>query len=76
MMLVAGLIEHGVRAAIAKSRIGMSVTDVLMDALATKADRLGDAWVINNCMRKRADCFRRLGVAMEAKPERAAWLAT
>ncbi len=30
----------------------MSVTDVLMDAHTTKADRLGDAWVVNNCPKK------------------------
>ncbi len=70
-MLVSGLIECEVRAAIARSGLGMSVTDVLMDARAAKADRLGDAWVINNCLKKRANCFRRLGVAMEAKPRRA-----
>ena len=71
VMLVSGLIECEVGAAIARSGLGMSVTDVLMDARAAKADRLGDAWVINNCLKKRANCFRRLGVAMEAKPRRA-----
>jgi hypothetical protein len=69
-MLVSGLIECEVRAAISKAGLGMSVTDVLMDARAAKADRLGDAWVVNNCLKKRADRFRRLGVAMEAKPDR------
>lgn len=49
----------------------MSVTDVLMDARIAKADRLGGAWVINNCLKRRADRFRRLGVAMEANPQRA-----
>ena len=71
VMLVSGLIECEVGAAIARSGLGMSVTDVLMDARAAKADRLGDAWVINNCLKKRANCFRRLGVAMEARPRRA-----
>ena len=71
-MLVSGLIECEVRAAIARSGLGMSVTDVLMDARAAKADRLGDAWVINNCLKKRDARFRRLGVAMEAKPDRSA----
>jgi hypothetical protein len=72
VMLVSGLIECEVRAAIARSGLGMSVTDVLMDARAAKADRLGDAWVINNCLKKRDARFRRLGVAMEAKPDRSA----
>ena len=72
VMLVSGLIECEVRAAIARSGLGMSVTDVLMDARAAKADRLGDAWVVNNCLKKRDARFRRLGVAMEAKPDRSA----
>ena len=69
-MLVAGLIECEVRAAIAASGLGMSVTDVLMDARAAKADKRGDGWVVNNCLKKRAERFRRLGVAMEAVPAR------
>lgn len=72
VMLVSGLIECEVRAAMARSGLGMSVTDVLMDARAAKADRLGGAWVVNNCLRKRDARFRRLGVAMEAKPDRGA----
>ena len=56
----------------ARSGLGMSVTDVLMDARAAKADRVGDAWVINNCLKKRADRFKKLGVAMEAVPAREA----
>ncbi|MDO4539337.1 MAG: transposase [Coriobacteriales bacterium] len=71
VMLVAGLIECEVREAIARSGLGMSVTDVLMDARAAKADRLGDYWVINNCLRKREQRFSKLGVAMEARPTRA-----
>ena len=68
VMLVSGLVECEVREAIAKSGLGMSVTDVLMDARAAKADKLGDAWVINNCLKKRAARFEKLGVAMEAAP--------
>ena len=71
-MLVAGLIECEVRDAVARSGLGMSVTDVLMDARAAKADRVGDAWVINNCLKKRSQRFRKLGVAMEAIPAREA----
>ena len=40
VMLVSGLVECGVRKSIASSGLGMSVTDVLMDARAAKADRL------------------------------------
>jgi len=72
VMLVSGLVECEVREAVARSGLGMSVADVLMDARAAKADRVGDAWVVNNCLKKRADRFRRLGVAMEAVPSRKA----
>lgn len=65
-MLVSGLIECKVRKAVASSGLGMSVTDVLMDARAAKADRIGDAWVISNCLKKHEERFRRLGVALEA----------
>ena len=71
-MLVAGLIECEVRAKVAKSGVGMSVADVLRDARALKADRHGGGWVINNCLKKRDARMRKLGVAMEAAPSRAA----
>lgn len=70
VMLVSGLVECGVRKAIASSGLGMSVADVLMDARAAKADRLGDAWVVSNCLKKREARFRKLGVALEAVPDR------
>ena len=69
-MLVSGLVECGARKAIASSGLGMSVTDVLMDARAAKADRLGDAWVVSNCLKKREARFRKLDVALEAVPDR------
>ena len=50
----------------------MPVTDVLLDARAAKADGLGDAWAVNNCLKKRDARFRRLGVALEARPDRKA----
>lgn len=71
-MLVSGLIECEFRAAISKAGLVMSVTDVLMDAHAAKADRLGDACAVNNCLKKRDARFRRLGVALEARPDRKA----
>lgn len=71
-MLVSGLVECEVRDAIRASGLGMSVTDVLMDARAAKADRQGDGWVVNNCLKKRERMFERLGVAMEAAPSRKA----
>ena len=72
VMLVAGLIECEVRAKVAKPGAGMSVADVLRDARALKADRHGGGWVINNCLKKRDARMRKLGVAMEAAPSRAA----
>ena len=50
----------------------MSVADVLRDARALKADRHGDGWVINNCLKKREARMRKLGVALEAVPPRLA----
>jgi hypothetical protein len=50
----------------------MPVTDVLLYARAAKADGLGDAWAVNNCLKKRDARFRRLGVALEARPDRKA----
>ncbi|MDO4537528.1 MAG: hypothetical protein Q4B54_05150 [Coriobacteriales bacterium] len=70
VMQVAGLIECDVREAVAASGLGMSVADVLMDARAVKADRMGDTWVINNCLNKREQRLAKLGVAMEARPTR------
>lgn len=69
-MLVSGLVACEVGEAVAKSGLGMSVPDVLMDARAAKADRVGGAWVVNNCLKKRDERFKRLGVAMEAAPAR------
>ncbi|MDO4537236.1 MAG: hypothetical protein Q4B54_03665 [Coriobacteriales bacterium] len=49
----------------------LSLTDVLMDARTAKADRMGDSWVINNCVRRREQRLARLGVSMETRPSRA-----
>lgn len=76
-MPVSGPIEREARAAISRAGLGMPVTDALMDARAAKADGLGDAWAVNNCLKKRDARFRRLGVALEARPDRKArwrWL--
>ena len=70
VMLVAGLIECEVRGRVRDSGVGMSVVDLLRDARALKADRHGDGWVINNCLKKRADRMKRLGVRLEAVPKR------
>jgi hypothetical protein len=72
IMLVSGLIEWEVRANIRESGVGISVTDVLRDMRALKADRHGGGWVINNCLKKRADRMRKMGVALEAAPPRLA----
>jgi hypothetical protein len=39
-----------------------------MEARAAKADRCKGGWAINNCLKKRAEHFEKLGVAMEAVP--------
>lgn len=68
VMLVAGLIECEVKTSIQASGLGMSVSDVFLEARAAKADRYKGGWAINNCLEKRAEHFKKLGVAMEAVP--------
>ena len=69
VMLVSGLIHREVADAVADSGLGMSVSDVLLDARAVKANKRAGAWVPANCKKKRVKVFEALHTPLEVVPK-------
>lgn len=65
VMLVSGLIHREVAEAVEESGLGMSVSDVLLDARAVKANLRVGTWTVTNCKRKRLKVFEALHTPLQ-----------
>lgn len=65
VMLVSGLIHREVADAVKESGLGMSVSDVLLDARAVKSNLRVGVWTVANCKKKRHKAFEALHTPLE-----------